>query len=105
MARSLYVVQNWIVYCFLGLYGLSFLPFAYNIYCVVNCEYYFFLIAPIKRPENEVQCIGLGAQTLDNGLLPRFIEQSRRNAVIWKVVVNKDIATIIIQFLPNAKCS
>ena len=105
---SLYVVQHWIVYCFLALYGISFLPFAYNMYCVMSCGYYFFLIAPIKKPEDSGYCIGLRTRNGvgdGQGLLPRFIENSRRNKAIWDVMANKDIATLIIQFLPNAKCS
>merc|ERR1712113_1281072 len=40
---SFNIIQNWIIYVILGLYSISFLPFAYNIFCVLNCEYYFFL--------------------------------------------------------------
>ena len=112
---SLNIVQNWIIYIVLGLYALSFIPFTYNMYCIFNCQYYFFLITPIKSntnknilrndKNNRIQYKAAKLKEQQNKhLLPHFIENTMlRNKAIWDVIEDKNIAGIIIQYLPNAK--
>merc|ERR1719461_537207 len=100
---SLHIVQNWVIVAFLALYVVSLGPFAYNMYCIVNCEYYFFLITPMRKPnEGRIGGGGDGAEhrmLMHANTLPEFVENTKRNKVIWKHVEDKNIASLIIQFL------
>eukprot|EP01083_Nonionella_stella_P040559 110034_1 len=104
---SLNIVQNWIVYVILVLYLISFLPFIYNIYCVLHCGYYFLLISPIKISDRSVHRIAHacsssnGTWSVHHNILPQFVENTKRNKVIWSCIKDKNIASIIILYLPN----
>ena len=102
---SLHIVQNWVVYMFLALYTLSFVPFAYNIYCIINCEYYFFLVTPIKTPiekqiDGNKEENAQSKMLMHRNVLPDFIQNTKRNKEIWNRVDDKNIASVIIQYLP-----
>merc|ERR1712204_3766 len=87
---SVHIVQNWVIWVFLALYIVSFGPFAYNMYCIINCEYYFFLVTPIKKPN-----VGIGSgeeykMLMQCNVLPEFIENTKRNKTIWDNVEDKN---------------